>query len=102
MAISLLVGVKYAFSITSQLIFDNCRAIWLEEKTFIYLRRSFFSIPRDDIESLSAGVTARANSPAITLNLRNGTVMQIPTRTLSETREIVMARLAETLDIPNS
>jgi hypothetical protein len=81
------------FALLKQIVLARSCAIWCDGENIFYLNRYFMAVPKKAVERVSIGTFGRFDSPAIILNLRDGRTKTIPTISLSEDAEVILARL---------
>lgn len=89
-------------SLFKQLVFDSGRALWIENQRLIFWHPWLFSVPCDEIVSVSYGkaqTSTFVKQKGIALNLRNGGQKVFITGGLSEPRDVIIARLNAALNL---
>jgi hypothetical protein len=81
-----------------QIIFDNSRAVWVEDGALIYLNRCFLRVPLAKIVAISMGTFGRYNQPGIIIIHEGGGRRVIPVANFSERGDIILNRLHESVN----
>lgn len=76
-----------------QLLFDEGRAVWIEDGNLVFLHRWYFSVACRKIVSVSSGTFGLLNQKAVVIHTDNGGEKLIPTGSLSEPRSDVISKL---------
>jgi hypothetical protein len=84
-----------------QLVFDNARAVWIENGILVFVRPWIFSVNCNDIVRVTPGIRKEGLNrfQAVVLALRNGETQSFPTGSLKESREAIIAKLNEVLHL---
>lgn len=75
------------------MLFENRRAVWIEQGILIYLRKGQFSARCADITRVIAGTIDRGAREGVIVNLCDGSDKSFPTGSLTESNEAIVARL---------
>lgn len=102
LVIAWIAGIPMFFMLLAalrQLIFKKCTAVWVEGNDIIYLDRRFLRVQKRNVERLESTLFTGfgVKGHMISIYLRNGGVRSIPTTILSESTEVVLAKLKEAL-----
>jgi hypothetical protein len=80
-----------------RVLFDAGRALWIENGKIIFLHKWNISVACSEVAQIKTGIYGRFHRAGIFLNLRNGTRKVIPTGSLKESEDLIVARLKENL-----
>jgi hypothetical protein len=80
------------FALLAQIVFRALLRSLVRRREYFILNRYFMAVPKEAVESVSIGRFGRFDSPAIILSLRDGRTKIIPTVSLSEDAEVILAR----------
>ena len=81
--------------IMKRVLFENCKALWMDKGKIIFLHKWNFSAASKDIMSITVGTYGRFNRTGIFLLTRDGTKKIVPIGSLEEPDSVVIARLKE-------
>ena len=81
--------------ILRQMLFGRSEALWIQDGFVIYLHKLYLSAACKDVQSIDAGPFGLGGHNVISLGLRGGRQMRVPTDAFTERQEDVMARLKQ-------
>jgi hypothetical protein len=97
--------IPHWLAVFRQLAFDGGTALWIEDGFLIYVRKWMICAPCAEITEVYKGIwifNTITDVEAIVVRLKNGRVVKYTTGSYAESREEVIARLNDVLNLPPS
>jgi hypothetical protein len=85
----------------NRLIFHNGAAVWIDQKKLMFMRSWYVSVPCDEIAEVALGfvqISRFLKDEAVVVRLKDGRETMFPTSSLSESRDVIIARIKAALD----
>lgn len=92
-----LVCFWFAFTVLKRVVFENGRAVWVENGTLVFLHRWALSARCREIDAISSGRYGRFDRLDIFLQMKDGTQKIIPAESMTEPSDLIIARIKEAI-----
>jgi len=83
--------------VLKRVLFDACKAVWIEGESIVYIHRWNMFIARSRVSQICLGTYGRFERHGVILTLRDGTRRVIPTGSLRENESEILATLQKAM-----